>query len=139
MLQEEQFILRLVAEVPYISSLLRQHEESNDTVLPYIFMGDLANWVVEQAVKRCSIGDDPLVADAWDYCVPLLHVLDDALTEDGSGKIADLIGAGFAECVWTFCLERSSANEIVAQQAFELIVRIGSGVLARETMKWRVC
>ncbi len=43
MSQEEQFIQKLLTEVPYLSLLFRQHVDSNDAVLPYIFMGDLAS------------------------------------------------------------------------------------------------
>lgn len=102
-------------------------------------MGDLASWVADQAIKRCSNGTNILDPDAWDYCVFLLNFLDDVLTKDGAGQIGDLIGAGFAECVWTFCLVRSNANEVVAQQAFELIVRIGSGAISQEITKWYPC
>lgn len=49
----DQFLILLLAAVPELAPVVREHIADNDGVLPHVLMGDVTRWAIDSA------GDEP--------------------------------------------------------------------------------
>lgn len=83
----EKFCRELVEKIPALDPLLKEHlEDEFGELLPYIFLGNVADWAEAHVVSR--------KADV----VQLLAALNQGLAE-GESEVPNLIAVGFGESI----------------------------------------
>lgn len=129
-----EWLVELCREVPCIANSFDSHLEEYDGSLPYVFMGNLSGWSVRQAKKFLESGDSQ-----WDCCKQLLSKLDQWLSSpDTSEGIGNLIGAGFAENIWSYCLSVGGSDQ-QANEIFGLICANEFAAIEAEIIRFRYC
>ena len=95
----EDFVKNLVAALPQLEVIYREHLADNDELLPHVFMGEIARLVLAD-VKN---------AERAGWLSTLLELLESGLCS-GRSEIAELIGVSFVE---NLCAENAAVHSLL--------------------------
>jgi hypothetical protein len=85
-IQTEDFVTSIVRAVPELAAVLAEHVADHGVVLPHVFMGDVARFVLARALSPAE----------QNALRTVLYLMDDGL-RNGSDDVKELVVVSFVE------------------------------------------